>query len=395
MSMQSSASRPIHVLYFLDRLGPVLGGGERVLLSVVRALPRDRFRVSLAMFSCELDRATLDGLRCPVHVFPMKRAYGARSLKMAMAFRKLLRDEHIDIVQTMFESSDLWAGLVTKVASKAKLISSRRDLGILRSTKHRIAYRLLAGLPDRVLTVSDEVRRFCIEADGLPPERVYTVHNGIAVEAPAQEQRDQAHQELKVPAGARVITTVGNLRRVKGTDTLIRAAATVRQRFPDAIFLICGSALEADYVSQLRELVEELRLETNVRLLGGKEQVPAVLALTTVFALPSRSEGFSNALIEAMAAGLPCVATNVGGNREAITDGVDGKLVPADNPDVLAEAICSLLDQPAAAAEMGDRARLTCQSRFTIEAMVKELTRTYEEVLRNGLREALSKTVSQ
>jgi glycosyltransferase involved in cell wall biosynthesis len=381
MSIQSSASRPIHVLYFLDRLGPVLGGGERVLLNVVRALARDRFRVSLATFSCELDRATLDGLACPVHVFAMKRTYGVRSLKMAMAFRTLLRDEHVDIVQTMFESSDLWAGLVTKATSNAKLISSRRDLGILRSAKHRIAYRLLAGLPDRVLAVSDEVRRFCIEADGLPPECVFTVHNGIAVEAPTEKERDKVHQELKIPAGARVITTVGNLRRVKGADILIRAAATVRKRFPDAIFLICGSALEADYVSQLRELIKELRLETSVRLLGGKEQVPAVLALTTVFALSSRSEGFSNALIEAMAAGLPCVATNVGGNSEAITDGLDGKLVPTDNSDALAEAICFLLGDPTAAAEMGAKARMTCERRFTIEAMMNELIRTYEEVL--------------
>jgi len=384
MSMQSSASRPIHVLYFLDRLGPILGGGERMLLNVVRALPKDRFRVSLATFSCELDRATIDGLPCPVHVFPMKRTYGVRSLKMAMAFRKLLRDEQVDIVQTMFESSDLWAGLVTKAASRAKLISSRRDLGILRSTKHRIAYRLLAGLPNRVLAVSDEVRRFCIEADGLPPECVFTVHNGIAVESSTNEEQDEARQELKIPAGAPVITTVGNLRRVKGTDILIRAAATVRQRFPDAILLICGSALEADYVSHLRELIRELRLETSVRLLGGKERVPAVLALTTVFALPSRSEGFSNALIEAMAAGLPCVATNVGGNVEAITDGVNGMLVPADNADALSAAICHLLEDPTAASEMCAKAQNTYEKQFTTEVMVNELIRTYEEVLANA-----------
>jgi len=383
MSIQSSASRPIHILYFLDRLGPVLGGGERVLLSVLRALPKDRFRASLATFSCELDRAAMDGLPCRVQVFPMKRTYGVGSLKRAMAFRKLLRDERIDIVQTMFESSDLWAGLVTKAASKAKLISSRRDLGILRSTKHRIAYRRLAGLPDRVLTVSDEVRRFCIEADGLPPERVFTVYNGIAVETATEAERDKARQELGIPVDVPVITTVGNLRRVKGTDILIRAAATVRKRFPDALFLICGSVLETGYLFQLRELIKEFRLETNVRLLGGKENVPALLALTTVFALPSHSEGFSNALIEAMAAGVPCVATHAGGNGEAITDGVDGMLVPPDNPDALAQAICHLLNHPAAAAEMGTEARITYEKRFTIEVMMNQLVKTYEEVLQN------------
>jgi len=381
MNLQNSTPRPVHVLHFVDRLGPILGGGERVLLSVLHALPKDRFRVSLATFSCELDRPAMDRLPCPVHVFPMKRTYGIDSLRMAMAFRRLLRDEQVDIVQTMFESSDLWAGLVTKATSKAKLISSRRDLGILRSTKHRVAYRLLAGLPDRVLAVSDQVRRFCIEADGLPPERVFTLYNGIAVEAASESAWSKLRQELRIPAGVPVITTVGNLRRVKGADLLVRAAATVRDRFPDAIFLICGSALEADYVSQLRELIRELRLETHVCLLGGQEQVPSILALTTVFALPSRSEGFSNALIEAMAAGLPCVATNVGGNNEAITDGVDGILVPPDSPAALAEAICCLLDYPTAAAEMGAKARITCEKRFTIEAMMHELVRTYEEVV--------------
>ena len=383
MSIQVPVSRPIHILYFVDRLGPVLGGGERVLLSVVRALPKDRFRASLATFSYELDRAVMDGLPCPVHVFPMKRTYGVQSLKMAMAFRKLLWEQQVDIVQTMFESSDIWTGLVTKATSKAKLISSRRDLGILRSTKHRIAYRLLAGLPDRVLAVSDEVRRFSIEADGLPPERVFTVHNGIAVEAATEAERDRVRQALRIPAGVPVITTVGNLRKVKGTDVLIRAAATVRKRLPDAMFLICGDALEADYVSELRELIKELRLEPSVRLLGGKENVPALLALTTVFALPSRSEGFSNALIEAMAAGLPCVATSVGGNNEAITDGVDGLLVPPDNSDALGQAICHLLDHPAAATEMGGKARITYEKRFTTGVMMSQLVQTYEQILEN------------
>jgi len=259
MSSQVPASRPIHILYFVDRLGPVLGGGERVLLSIVRALPQNRFRASLATFSCELNRAVMDGLPCPVRVFPMKRTYGMRSLKMAMAFRKLLQDEQVDIVQTMFESSDLWAGLVVKITSRARLISSRRDLGILRSTKHRVAYRLLAGLPDRVLAVSDEVRRFCIEADSLPPERVFTVYNGIAVHAPIEAEREKVRQAIRIPAGVPVITTVGNLRRVKGTDVLIRAAATVREHFADAIFLVCGDALEAGYVSELRQLIKELR----------------------------------------------------------------------------------------------------------------------------------------
>jgi glycosyltransferase involved in cell wall biosynthesis len=381
MNLQSSTPRPVHVLYFLDRLGPILGGGERVLLSVLHALPKDRFRVSLATFSCELDRPVMDHLPCPVHVFPMKRTYGVRALRMAMAFRKLLLDEHVDIVQTIFESADLWAGLVTKATSKAKLISSRRDLGILRSTKHRVAYRLLAGLPDRVLAVSDQVRRFCIEADGLPPERVFTLYNGIAVDAATEAERNRVRQELQIPPGAAVITTVGNLRRVKGADVLIRAAVKVRNRFPEALFLICGSALEPDYVSDLRDLIKQFRLEAQVRLLGGQEQVPSILALTTVFALPSHSEGFSNALIEAMAAGLPCVATNVGGNSEAITDGVDGILVPAANADALADAICHLLDHQTAAAEMGVKAKITYQERFTVEAMINALVHTYEEVL--------------
>jgi len=133
----------------------------------------------------------------------------------------------------------------------------------------------------------------------------------------------------------------------------------------------------------LRGLIKELRLETNVGLLGGKENVPALLALTTVFALPSHSEGFSNALIEAMAAGLPCVATSVGGNSEAITDGVDGMLVPVRTPDALAQAICRFLHDPALAAEMGAKARLTYEKRFTIEAMMKELVGTYEQMLQN------------
>ena len=125
--------------------------------------------------------------------------------------------------------------------SKAKLVWARRDMGILRSRKHQIAYRLMAGMPDAVFAVSEQVRRHSIEVDRIDPARVQTIYNGLNL-----EDWDMAPRPVKAPDEF-LVTTVGNIRRVKGHDVLIRAAAAVVNQFPKVTFSIAGDVLEAGY----------------------------------------------------------------------------------------------------------------------------------------------------
>jgi glycosyltransferase involved in cell wall biosynthesis len=364
-----------HVLLVVDQFAKVLGGGERIALKLAALLPRHGYRASILTFFAHPESAALQSPPCPIYLLPLPRTYDLAALRAAFEFRRFLQQQRIRIVHTFFESSDIWAGFVTKTVSKAKLVWARRDMGILRAHKHRIAYRLMAGAPDAVFAVSEQVRRHVIEVDRIDAARVQTIYNGLnladwyAVSRPA-----------KNPGEFRV-TTVGNIRRVKGHDVLITAAATIVQQFPKVSFSIAGEVLEPAYFAELQALVQELDLVDHVRFEGGVTNLRQLLATADIFVLPSRSEGFSNAIIEAMASSLPVVATDVGGNGEAVKDGITGFLVPPEDPGALSAAILRLISDPSQAKAMGAAGMKVVAERFTTETMMNQIAGAYRNLL--------------
>jgi glycosyltransferase involved in cell wall biosynthesis len=364
-----------HVLLVLDQFPKTLGGGERIVLNLAALLPKYGYRASILTFSVHPDSVALKSRPCPIYVLPLQRTYDLTALRAAFELRRFLRLQQVQIVQTFFESSDLWAGFVTKAMSKAKLIWSRRDMGILRTRKHHIAYRLLASAPDAVFAVSEQVRQHCIEVDRIDPTRVQTIYNGLNL---------ADWNTVSRPPGARseiLITTVGNIRRVKGHDVFIKAAASIVPRFSKVSFSIAGEVLEPDYFAELQTLIRDLNLSNRFDFVGGITNLREHLSMADIFVLPSRSEGFSNAIVEAMAAALPVVATNVGGNAEAVKDGVSGFVVPSDDPAALSAAITRLLSDPSLAKAMGEAGKDLVAQNFTAEAMMNRITATYRSLL--------------
>jgi glycosyltransferase involved in cell wall biosynthesis len=364
-----------HVLLVLDQFPKTLGGGERIVLNLAALLPKYGYRVSILTFSVHPESPALKSLPCPVYLLPLQRTYDLTALRAALDLRRFLRLQQIQIVQTFFESSDIWAGFVTKTMSKAKLIWSRRDMGILRTRKHHIAYRLMAGAPDAVFAVSEQVRQHCIEVDRIDPARVQTIYNGISL-----ADWNTPARPAKAP-GEILVTTVGNIRPVKGHDVFIKAAASIVPLFPKVSFSIAGDVLDPDYLAELQTLVRNLNLSDHFHFVGGISNLREHLSVADIFVLPSRSEGFSNAIVEAMAAALPVVATNVGGNAEAVKDGVSGFVVPSDDPAALSAAITRLLSDPSLAKAMGEAGKDLVAENFTAEAMMNRITATYRNLL--------------
>lgn len=364
-----------HILLVVDQLSKNLGGGERIALRLAALMPQFGYRASILTFWADPESPALKSPPCPVYVLPLKRTYDLTAVKGAFHLRRFLKQQNIQIVQTFFESSDIWAGFVTKVLSGAKLIWSRRDMGILRTRKHEVAYRLMAGLPDAVFAVSELVRQHCIEEDGIAPDRVQTIYNGL----------DLSDWGTPSPSGTpkdrRLVTTTGNIRHVKGHDVFIKAAASIVPQFPNVRFSIAGGVLEPAYFSELQALIQNLKLGDYFHFAGGVTDLYEHLSAADIFVLPSRSEGFSNAIVEAMAASLPVVATNVGGNAEAVENGVSGFVVPSDDPQALAGAIMKLLADPERAIAMGAAGKQRVAEKFTIEAMMKQTTETYTKLL--------------
>jgi glycosyltransferase involved in cell wall biosynthesis len=364
-----------HILLVLDEFPKAMGGAELIALKLAALLPHYGFRASILTFSVYPDIAELKSPPCPIYLLPLQRTYDLTALRAALDLRRFLKQQRIRIVHTFFESSDLWAGFVTKTMSKAKLVWARRDMGILRARKHNIAYRLMAGAPDAVFAVSEQVRRHCIEVDRIDPARVQTIYNGLNL-----SDWDTTSRLAKAP-GEFLVTTVGHIRRVKGHDVFIKAAAAIVPQFPKVSFSVAGDVLEPAYFTELQTLVQDLDLSDRFRFDGGVTDLRQHLAAADIFVLPSRSEGFSNAIVEAMAASLPVVATNVGGNAEAVNDGISGFLVPSEDPAALSAAIIRLLSDPSQAREMGAAGRNVAAERFTTEAMMSRIVSAYKNLL--------------
>ena len=369
-----SASLP-HVLLVVDQFPKALGGGERVLLKLASLLPQYGYRASILTFDVHPGTTALNSPPCPIYLLPLQRTYDLHAMRAALHLRRFLKDQRIQVVQTFFESSDIWAGFVTKTMSDAKLIWSRRDMGILRTSKHHIAYRLMAGLPDAVFAVSDLVRQHCIDVDHIDPARVLTIYNGLDLSAWSAPPSPAKNRDRIV------ITTAGHIRRVKGHDIFIKAAAILVRQFPQAFFSIAGDVLEPDYFAELKTLVSNLELTEHFHFPGGVSNLREHLAAAEIFVLPSRSEGFSNAIVEAMAASLPVVATDVGGNAEAVRDGVTGFIVPPEDPEALAAAIALLLTDSDKASQMGSAGKALAAKEFTLDVMMNRTTETYGKLL--------------
>src|SRR6266849_3449700 len=353
-----STAEPIpHVLFLIDHL-LALGGGEGNLLKVVQLLPPDRVRCTIATLS--IDAAIQKSISVPVHVFPLRRVYGLTGFRAAWRLRRLIRSEKIDIVQTYFETSNLWGGLVAK---------------------HRLGYQVINRISDRVLAVSEEVKRFCIGQDHVAPAKVSVIYNGVDLQQiteVAGQERSSSYSEF---AGKKIVTCLANLRRVKGVDVFLRAAHLVCQQLPDTIFLIAGSLYEKEYSREVLDLVESLGLQNNVRFLEFVENPVPLLKMSSIFCMLSRSEGFCNALLEAMACGVPSVVSRVGGNPEAITDGQSGFLIPVEDYQTAAERLLFLLRNPDQARQIGEAGRVAVFSQFSASAMINSLISLYSDMM--------------
>jgi glycosyltransferase involved in cell wall biosynthesis len=379
----SNLSQP-HVLYLIDTFHRTTGGAERALINIVRYLSPDRYRCSVATFASSPDVIDIHNqFSCPVYVLPLRRTYDWNALHVAWRLRQIIRSQRVSIVHTFFETSDLWGGMIARLSGCQVLISSRRDMGILRQPKHRIAYRLLRGMFDQVQAVSEEVRAFAIREDGLEVDQAVTLPNGVDLQEIDRVSRlPRASIAASAEKASHLVVTVGNLRAVKGIDVLIRAVPLVCREFPRCLFLVIGEPTDQIYFDKLQALARSLNVMNNFCFLGRRDDTCSLVKSCDVFCLPSRSEGMSNALLEAMACGLPCVATEIGGNGELIREGFNGFLVPSENPELIAKRIQLLLQDRAIARLMGRRSRGIIESNFTVQMMVARLVSEYDRLLR-------------
>ena len=359
-----SLRRVIPVLHLVQRF--YVGGAERQFIERLRAHPEGFTPIvgCLEISGGNLGDFRALGLGEP-HLFPVRGSL-ARVSTAAQVIRmaRLIRRRGIRIVHgTDFVTNFL--GLLAGRLAGARVVVSRVDMGHARpgfGPLRRKVEKLVSARADVVCANAEAVGRLCIAEEGCSPERVVVIKNGI--DLPRFDALSALPLEGPLPAGGPLVAVVANLWPVKDHRTLVEAAALVHERIPDVRFALVGDGPER---TALQQRIDALALRDAVHFLGTRYDVPAILARASAFCLPSRAEGLSNAIMEAMAARLPVVATDAGGNAELVHDGVTGSVVPVGDAAAIARRLIDVLSDPELAREMGRRGRAIAERELSLE----------------------------
>ena len=360
----------IPVAIFLSRFIP--GGTERQMTELIRRLDPGRFRVHVACFRREgawLARAAERA--ASIVEFPIHGLAKPGTARQLLAFARWCRRERIAVVQTC----DLYANIFglpgAALAGVPVRIGSRRELNPDKSAGQIRVQRLAYRCATRVVANSPAARGI-LEQEGVAPASIAVIPNGLD---PA------AFAPRKARGSVRRLITVANLRREKSHETLIAALAQLVTAFPDLHLRLVGAGPRR---AELEALVAARGLTGHVEFLGHRDDVPALLADADAYVLPSRSEALPNGAIEAMAAGLPVVASAVGGLLDLVEDGRTGLLVAPADHDALAAAVRSLIDNPGRAEAIGAAARATVLEHYSFDRMVASFEHLYLSGLQAG-----------
>jgi L-malate glycosyltransferase len=367
-------SRPLPLAFVMSSFEP--GGTERQMIELIRRLDRDRWDVHVACLRARgawLDRV-VQSARC--ESFPVPSLKRASTLDRLRDFAAWCRDKQFAVVHAVDVLSNVFGLTGAALAHVPVRIGARRDINPGRSAAQTAAQRAAYSCAHVVVAnarASAERLRF----ERVPARKIAVVPNGIDVET---------FDARALAPPLRRVVSVANLRQEKGHDVLIDAAARVVHCFPDARFDLVGDGPERE---RLEALVRARGLSRAVVFRGHVENVAAILEQADIFAHPSRTEAFPNALLEAMAAGLPVVASAVGGIPEIIEEGHTGLLVPAGDRQALADRISRLMADGDEGVRIGAAARRAVVARFSFDRMVAGFEHVYlEQLARQGFLSA-------
>jgi L-malate glycosyltransferase len=367
------------------------GGSERQAIQLTRLLlESDRYDIDVAVLDgTGVLRGDIEKLGFPeILEYPLSSFYDANYIKQLRRFSRMLIERQISILQTSDFYTNIFGLMGAALARVPVRIGARRETTGWRNRKQKFAERCSYRFADNVVANAEACRALLVK-EGVPDRKIVTIYNGLdtsRVTAPPGINRETAREALGLPGnGARYVTMIANLRSsVKNYPMFLRAAKIVGREIPEARFIIAG---EGKLLDPTRSLAAEMGLADSVLFLGRCLRVAELLAATEVCAFSSSHEGFSNSILEYMAAGRPVVVTNVGGASEAVIENETGHIVDADDHQKMAERIIGLLRAPERARRMGERGREIVAQKFSVEAQLKQTLDLYESLLRKRIQQ--------
>lgn len=364
-----SPVRPVPVTYAISGWG--IGGTPRHLLEVLGHVDREAFTPALYCL-----KAPPEAVLRPVREVGIPIGDGRLKesrIRLSLATTTLrmaadLRRRRVRIVHSYLFDANLIGTLAARLARVPVAIVSKRSLDRYERRRERLACRIANRLATCITVPAEAVRRHVHAAEGCPLEKMIVIPNGIDLTRVAVAGR----------GGPPVIGTVGRLEPRKGHADLVDAARVVLDHVPGARFVMIG---DGPARAELEQRTVRHRIAHRVDMRGMVPDGARLLTEMSLFVLPSHVEGMSNALLEAMAAGLPVVATDVGGNAEVVVEGETGLLVPPRDPAALGQAILVMLKDPERARAMGAAGRARALEHFSVQRMVARHQALYISLL--------------
>ena len=364
------------VLHLIDTGGP--GGAETIFLQLVTGLGAHGWDPVPVVPVDDWLASALRGEGLTPRLLSSRRSF---DVAYAAAIRRMARKRGVRLIQTHLLGTAVY-GTIASWGTGLPVVSTFHGVADIRGNQgvSGLKLRLLGRGRRRLVFVSEPLREhFLSVGTRLDRRATEVIPNGIDCDAYAPGSDDAIRRELGIPGSAPLVGAVGNIRVPKAYDVLLRAFAQVTDTMPEARLVIVGQPLAGLY-EDLLELRRSLEMDTKVHFLGFREDVPRILRALDVFALSSSDEGFSLATVQAMATGLPVVATRSGGPETIVDDGVSGILVPPGDPSALAKGIMDVIGDRDRGSGMGRRGRERVLRDFSLRRMVERYSELYEEL---------------
>lgn len=364
------------ILHLIDTTGP--GGAETVFIQLADLLREQGYQSVVVIRGAgwvedELKRRGLEPLVIP--------AKGSFAIGFLLKLRRLVRRQKIDIIQSHLLGSNVYAAMVGLLTGTPVVATYHGMVDINPSERFRGIKKTAMALGiSNYVVVSQSLMESIDRQKLLDRAKTHVIYNGIDCKRYARDLPQELKAGLNLPDSAILVGSLGNIRPAKAYDVLIQAAAEVIRRHPSVHFVIAGHPKEP-LITQLQELVDESGVSGHVHFIGFQQNPGHFLGQLDHFVLSSRSEGFSISTIEAMAAGLPVLATRCGGPEEIISHGENGWLVPPDEPGLLAQALCMFLDDGVLREKIALCGKDHVNNKFSVSTMIDDYKRIYQNVI--------------
>ncbi len=353
-----------------------LGGQEKRVLAEVTGLAERGHHVSIACREhADIKNEALK-LGIKVHILPFRKMYDIASM---VKLSRILKAEKIDIVNT-HSGVDSWiGGLASRVANTAVLVRTRHlNIPLKRSPLNFIHY-----LPDIYISCGGNMQRTLVKECGFPENKVVSIPTGVGPEFFRVQKNKKAALKYGLDTSAPVITNVGILRSVKGHEVTLKSVKKVVESVPDARFLIVGDGPRR---KELENMANEMGILEHVTFTGFVRDIPEIYSFSDVAVLSSWSEGLPQSLLQAMAAGVPVVASKVGGVPEIVVHEKTGVLIEPGDNEALGKAIIQILNSPDHSIKFTENAKENVMKKHSVSHMIEQLEDLYKDLLerRNG-----------